>query len=244
MSVRGDVETALGRLMIGSNRSGDVRTINDQGEPQDPMHGWALNKCGGTQQKPEVRVRNNSTNVEHTISGAAWDQFWELFDMKTAPTSYKQIKQNAHWQGTYDGEDRNILYRDRAGNYAPRMTYSIACMGCGIVLPLNLVTIDHVRPRRGGAQASTFKVLRALGVTTAQPKGRKGQYLRGMAATLTADLTAPALSALTWNGVVIVSSILHAGQYDTFCQEALAHFMNLQPMCLHCNSSKGNWAYA
>ncbi|HEX7239230.1 MAG TPA: hypothetical protein VF263_03110 [Longimicrobiaceae bacterium] len=170
-----------------------------------------------------------------------------------ATTTYGNVKADPYWQRLYDVAVRPIPYIE-AGVASNKHVESVACMDCGLLLPLTHMTVDHQRPQAGGELEAVLKVLRTLGLTMEGPKGQKGKKVQDhlfRGAGLTAVQTRPnrpasagvsmdARYTLTETGAVFLSVVHAAGGFDELKRRCMNNFLNLAPRCQPCNSSRGN----
>jgi hypothetical protein len=141
---------------------------------------------------------------------------------------------------------------------------SFPCLKCGIILPENLITVDHHHPQSIGEIDALLKVFRACSMTKGEPAGALGQFYKEYVSRSVNDLVSAIVKPELWPTVVFpyIKNTSHASNsdrhtlncYGTILYSALIYskdikqmkhicmssFLNLKPMCLSCNASKGN----
>lgn len=170
---------------------------------------------------------------------------------------YTRMKENENFKRLYGYAFRDVIYYDGARNLE---TYP--CNKCGLILPLNQVTIDHQKPQAGGEILAVLKTLRAFGLTVEGPKGAKGKNVAQNAgqfnklhSTMMSHQFPIAIphadrhpdtgskasrQTLNLNGMLFYSILVWAKVENEFSNNCMHSFLNLKPMCGSCNSTKGN----
>ncbi|OEZ55478.1 hypothetical protein [Duganella sp. HH105] len=174
--------------------------------------------------------------------------------------SYASIKSSSTFQAFYGYAKRSVSYLE-GGAVVSKLVDTFPCRRCGIILPQELMTVDHQKPQAGGQLLAILKVLRAFGFTEGRPKGAKGGTLRSMrshnehwqfAMQATPKILPPpsvpidedskaARQTLNDQGAMIFTALSSFGADEEVLKKQCMHsLINLKPMCQSCNSSKGN----
>lgn len=176
-----------------------------------------------------VVSKQDLINVINAIEDPAWTY---------TPTTYRNVRTNQDWRTLWGYGPHQVPYRTGSRSEA-----SVYCTQCNVLIPAFCVTVDHVKPQAGGGNQAMLKVFRALGLTAAGPKGTAGKWV------FTTYKKAPAPGgatqkqdryAMTFEGAAIFSAICSAGARADLKDACLNNIVNLRPMCIHCNTSKGN----
>jgi hypothetical protein len=206
-----------------------------------------------------IRVRNKKTHTTgFDMSMVHIKDICEYIDgLSATKSTYRKVVLNHHhWQALYDVKSRHFWYKAtedngiqgvQKGDEVQKFCQSVACKKCGIILPLELITIDHRNPQAGGKKGAMQKLFRAYGLSQDLPVGQKGtSILNGMPDEASLPhpqatvVPPPAESDLNWKGMIVFSLLVTAKMLTEFEDQALHHFVNLQPMCSKCNPSKSN----
>lgn len=154
-------------------------------------------------------------------------------------SSYRKVKEVEIWQKVYDYKKRHLVY-DGTNKWQD----SVYCDGCRILLRSDCVTVDHHKPQSGGGVQAVLKIFRALGLTQAGPKGHMGKQIWKKSSYIRdTDLAAPGTQAKRYavneTGALFFSLVQWVGGWAELEENCLNHVLNLRPMCIHCNTSKG-----
>ncbi len=186
-----------------------------------------------------------------------------IIDISFAPTQYGNVKGNNLWKQMYQHGDRPQYYVYGVSAAVPHTKAGFPCIYCGIVLPEDLITVDHQRPQAGGGIEAIAKVFRVLNLTGAGPKGFKGAALQGqnltrLQLTHPTFLTLPPIPTklgrgpsaaastldqrytLSLPGIILYSIVVAAGAFPELEARCMHSLLNLAPACQSCNSSRGN----
>ncbi len=211
-------------------------TIQNGREVQSVKLKW----LGGFRRKGPLDPIASSEDRAHVLSKATLAIYLPKFD-EQYPKSHRQILSNQNWLTLYHASAHPVAWAsvDPSGNAAPHIYMrSIPCSGCGLVLPLGAIQIDHSRPQAGEKMEAVVKFFRHLNLTVGGPKGAKGQ------ATVTglvglAQMNAPATlqDRYTLNplGRMLFQLIVSAGQRQELIHACMDSYANLRPMCAQCN---------
>ncbi len=205
----------------------------------------------GTPSAVKVHLLSAKGAKYTVIVGSQWTTFWDVLNQDSlAPTTYGTVKNNATWKAIYNVGPASIMYwsggtrSDQGGAATPVIEQEVlVCKECKLLMPLKAATVDHRNPKTGGEYAAMYKVFKAMNLAMDEPTGKKGQHLNARTMSLRKLPDFPSDSDLTYEGIGILSAILHGGQEAAFKEICVHHFLNLQPMCFRCNSQKGNWGY-
>ncbi len=217
-----------------------VITITDQGE--SPVGHLHLHATGPLHGGGTIQLRQNGSNV---VTGGltlaqmtAFDDF--LLNSAQSPTTYRNIKKNLDWQGLYGYATRTIPYADKGGNVYYKNKMTVACRECGILLHEKLVTIDHYHAKKGDPLDPVFKIFRSVGYTNQLPAGVKGQTVHTHIHALVGGLNGGNNTySLNAPGIIVYSLFRSSGYYQNLVNLAMHHYINLRPVCSHCNPSLG-----
>ena len=163
----------------------------------------------------------------------------------------------------YSGKIRTISFLDSKGVLCRKKMASIPCHYCGIIVPLSHITVDHKAPslektpnRRGYA---VLKTLRALSnyYTVAPGEGKKSIIAQSTLVGIPHDppmvptkmnrvaSTTPGSRAnrdkITEKGILFfnIANLYFGNGSRMYNYDHFVHtFLNLAPVCSHCNSSK------
>lgn len=176
--------------------------------------------------------------------------------------NYSRIKKHLVFRRIYSYAQRDVNYFAN-GAVRAKKCGTFPCMNCGIILPEHAITIDHDNPQKGGELLALLKVFRACNLTMAGPTGVIGQTYADYAAKSFNDLVAaimtpdlwPALqpggasNTITYSkkqqtlnncGALIYSVLLWSEDIKLVMKNCMNSLLNLKPLCLSCNASKGN----
>jgi hypothetical protein len=183
--------------------------------------------------------------------------------------NYANAKNDARWQRLYHYQNRNLLFRNQVGAEALSVNLpSFPCHYCGIILPTELIQVDHQLPKGGPPGAPLLKCLHSLNanLTAADAHGSKNTQT----GAITAANNAPAIAALNqiptkyrgfgaaWAAQVLPLPGAHGQRYSLtakgitllslgtmyfgiqgFTQLCVNNFLNLVPACALCNGAAG-----
>jgi hypothetical protein len=177
---------------------------------------------------------------------------------------HKLAKADPVWQTLYQRAARNIPFRTSAGADTKASMQSYPCHYCGIILPEELIQVDHKFPQKGGRDLALLKVLHTI-----LPQYTEGQAI-GQKNTQLAAGTAPApvsVKAVPWNhtfgthptpfspaklaryslsprGKTFLGLCTMMRQLVPVMEKSLNSIHNLVPACQRCNGDKSNKAFA
>jgi hypothetical protein len=165
--------------------------------------------------------------------------------------TYPKAKTGWLFEKLYDVADRPINYLIE-GTPQCRLKKTAPCFICGIVLPIENLTVDHERPQTGGGYEAVAKTFRAFGLTKEGPKGQKGQKILAhlyegteiTPAKVQIDKQSGGVSlhqryTLNEKGTLLYSLVVASGERENLVKACLHGVMNLKPACGSCNSSRG-----
>lgn len=175
-------------------------------------------------------------------------------DSLYATTTYRSVLNHPSWLQLYQSSLRNIQYINHGNTLQVQNEQTVPCHECGIVLPIDHITIDHQKPQTGGETQAILKVLRniGLGLTHAGPSGAKGVQVQALLAnqTLTPVPTKLGKTAnppdpapkytLTMQGIAFVSAVAAANCTAELKRSCMHSMINLAPHCFRCNLLKNN----
>ncbi len=172
-----------------------------------------------------------------------------------AKSTYRgAIEDTVLFQQLYDVKTRTFQYK-KNNVTVTQQELSAPCMKCGIILPVQQLTIDHQAPQTDGEYEALLKTFRAFGLTHGAPQGPKGQaiqqhFTRGTAMRpIPTRISRPILTStfslddrytLNDEGVAIYSLIRNEGLLGDLLTACMHGLCNLRPMCGHCNTARGN----
>jgi hypothetical protein len=179
-----------------------------------------------------------------TLSQSQVKAFFDLFeDNNFTFSTYRNVKNIQAWKECYGYKQSLVEYINKNGAQRTAMEWVVPCRVCGLVTHEKLITVDHQNPQKGGENNAILKVFRGLGLTMTPPTGVKaGVVLKNLAASVgglsgTADGGKYRLNPA---GTLYYSIIKAAGQLKTLREKCIHSYLNLSPLCAHCNSSKNN----
>lgn len=222
------------------NYAPGVMTITNQGETalgHLHFHVTAALHGGGT-----IQLRQNGSNAVTGGLTLAQMMVFEDYLLTSAhsPTTYRNIKNNLDWQGFYSYGIRTIPYADKGGNIYYKNKMTVPCRECGVLLHEKLVTIDHYHAKKGDPLDPVFKIFRAVGYTNQLPSGLKGQTVHTNIYASVGGLNGGDDSySLNAPGIIVYSLFRSSGYHQNLLNLAMHHFINLRPVCSHCNPSLG-----
>lgn len=212
----------------------------------------------------EVQFTLQDKSTKQALEKLSWEDVdGELRKLGLASfyANYARIKEHLVFRKIYNRAQRKIAYAEN-GTVIDKMCWTFPCMNCGIILPEGNITVDHHHPQTGGMSLALLKVFRACGLTIDGPVNTLGEFYARHAQTwlslasvmMTPDAW-PTLQpatvdtprtnkanrdTLNTRGTVIFS-LLHWSQDLPYMQQmCMNSILNLKPLCLSCNSSKGN----
>jgi len=174
---------------------------------------------------------------------------------------YARIKQHLVFRKVYGYATRPVSYL-KNGALVQVECGTFPCMTCGIILPDHLITIDHHKPQQGGEALALLKVFRACGWTLKGPWGVLGRTYQEHAGQSWIDLATAIMDTSRWpgiqpgvstvhdldyedrhtlnsEGILIHSVLVWSGDIARVTQNCMDSLLNLKPLCLSCNASKG-----
>lgn len=174
-----------------------------------------------------------------------------------ATTQYGNVIHGYLFRLLYGVEHRHLTYYI-GGVLGTQLVESAPCMICGLVLPLDNLTVDHQSPQTGGEYEAVARTFRAFGLTKEGPKGPKGQMIRAHLTAQNPGAVMPTQAppkpgrqgnaggslddryTLNDNGAILYSFAFDAGHIEQLKQKCMHGLMNLRPACGNCNSKRGN----
>ena len=220
----------------------------------------------GTSTDKTFRAFNTITNTAtFDLSFALFEDAAKSIMATYFFADYRRVKQHATFQKLYNYEPQGFAYYfDPNNSKAPKAIpcATFPCMRCGLVLPENNITIDHQKPQEGGEVLAVAKAFRAIGMTQEGPKGAKGKAFAKLK-TYTemfwglqkndfgepigphprnkfAGVDRTKRQSLDEQGTVTYSTLLWGGDKPDLYRICMNSVLNLKPLCLRCNTSKGN----
>ncbi|WP_375445901.1 hypothetical protein [uncultured Fibrella sp.] len=172
------------------------------------------------------------------------------------------VKSNNEWLAMYGyNPTMSITFHDKHGKPVQKPMPGMACHNCGIVLPIQLIEIDHHMPQADGEYLYTVKTLRALGLTIAAGTGAKstgiGNWGKFVIAVKERPFgTNPQLNLVAdrnkWipndKGKAFLSLCAFAFSLNPFSIGMMAltsacrnSMLNLVPLCRTCNGNKSDY---
>lgn len=206
--------------------------------------------------KPEVSITSqDAVSVINTI-------------LSLSVSDHKNIKLNTNWQNLYQRRKRNVSFMDANGTVADLVNtlWTYPCHYCGIVLPEELIQVDHQMPQASPTYA-VLKVFHSVtlpdgsllttGAATGQKNKQIGIFLgNAMGPVAPVGVKARAFGS-TWNlkagslardarytlndkGRLILSLMEAHFGLPTLSQHCLNSLLNLVPSCSNCNVKKSD----
>jgi|GEM_PF-2448495 len=174
---------------------------------------------------------------------------------------HTQAKNDPRWQTLYGRAQRPLNFIDATGNLVSARHWTYPCHYCGLVLPEELIQVDHRQPQAHPAVA-VLKCLHALGhnYTTAPGQGQKTTQLANIAANNVGALQMIRPNARPWDPWQSAFAtnaakqqrytITNAGKtFLSICcmfwgekrtvEICLNSILNLVPSCAICNGAAG-----
>lgn len=183
-------------------------------------------------------------NTLATVSQIQVEAFFNLLkNNEFTYTDHKDVKKIDAWKEFYGYKQIWVEYIDKLGNKRTANEWAVPCRYCGLVTHEKLITVDHQNPQTGGETYAVLKVFRGLGLTMKPPKGPKAlSALKKWAAPVggTLGTTDTGKYRLNQAGTIYYSIIKAANELGTLREKCMHSYLNLSPMCSHCNSSKSN----
>ena len=212
-----------------------------------------------------VIFRLSKISTQTKISELTWpdlEDYLKKIMLAYLYEDYARIKEHLVFRKIYGFAKREVNYVEK-GLVFPRACETFPCMNCGIILPEHAITIDHEKPQEGGELLALLKVFRACGLTLVGPNGSVGQMYARYAAQSFFDLVAAVMDPHIWPtlqpgvrpskannqknrqtlnncGTVIYSVLLWSEDLKLVIKNCMNSLLNLKPLCLSCNASKGN----
>ncbi|QJE01552.1 hypothetical protein HH212_17215 [Massilia forsythiae] len=164
---------------------------------------------------------------------------------------YRRVLDDPYWQQFFHVRERDFTYIEGDATKA-RPRASLPCFQCGLVLPADLITIDHSKPQAGGGDHAVLKVLRNLNYDLTHHPGV------GQLATAHRDGTSAPLHTkagrnsapmhegkaerytLTDKGITVLSVLAAATSLNQVYDACMHSAFNLRPYCSKCNTAKSN----
>ena len=195
-----------------------------------------------------------------------WSQLLVIINkisLATVFAEYREIKKTCLFRHIYRHAERDFIFMENGREAAKRLG-CFPCLNCGIVVPEKLITIDHHHPQTGGETLALLKVFRACWLAEAKPSGSIGKFFFSYASKSDKHLYEAILSSDKWPqaefpyllpspapnitasrtlsdlGAILYSLLVHFSDLKGMSDWCLHSFLNLKPLCLHCNSSKRN----
>ena len=207
--------------------------------------------------------------VKKVTGLADFDLSWDLFEDAAKSilllyffADYRRIKEHTVFRKIYGYNPHGVVNYWDGAKVVPITCETFPCMRCGLLLPANNITIDHQKPQEGGEVLAVLKSFRAIGMTQEGPKGAKGlavaqknTYDLLLSGLLNNNIRGPISphpqplvdfgnrakrQTLSEQGAVIYSALLWGGDKPVVFKTCMHSLLNLKPMCLRCNTSKGN----
>lgn len=150
--------------------------------------------------------------------------------------NYRKVKNDSDWANVYDIGVVNFEMRHKDGTIGSIQLDATYCAGCGVLLPIRNLHVDHQAPKKGGEYSAILRMFRHYGLTESGPKGRKGALSIGR----TSGTTLNDRYTLNAQGILMFSAYVYAGLEGELKTRCVNHFWNFSPKCGYCNSSKGN----
>ncbi len=183
-------------------------------------------------------------NTLVTLSESQIKAFFELLEDKEFTFSdHKNVKDVQAWKDFYGYKQIWVEYINKQGSTRSAHEWAVPCRYCGLVTHEKLITVDHQNPQTGGETYAVLKVFRGLGLTLTPPKGPKAAIaLKKWAASVggSSGTTDGGKYRLNPAGTIYYSMIKAANELATLKKKCMHSYLNLSPMCAHCNSSKNN----
>ena len=195
------------------------------------------------------------------IDSLQLQNYIDRFEALYQTTGYRdKIIKNDFWRKMYQCGPTSVKFLGPEG-YQEQYIDGTACIGCGIVLPLSHMTIDHQRPQSGGETAAIARLFRACDLTAGKPVGAKGKALinqfKGVGLNQgdyskmpkSSRNTTPQVDAaqarsnrytLSTMGHLIYAAIVSAGELHRLKLLAMHSLANLKPLCTVCNPRRSN----
>ena len=190
-----------------------------------------------------IQLRQNGVNHVLGQINLAQMMIFESFLLNYGATAstYRNVKNNPDWQGLYNYATRPVSYCDKYGTVTTKNESSVPCRECGVLLHSKLVTIDHTNARKGDPLDPVFKLFRAVGYSEQAPTGPKGTMVMQHMSTGMGGNNGAGNGHYSLNpiGVIVFSLFRNSAYYNNLLSLSMHHFVNLRPVCSHCNPSLG-----
>jgi len=194
----------------------------------------ALAKGGALQLQKSSGSVLGQVQLKHLT---AFENF--LVDKSKTKDSYRDIKADAEWQDIYDYAVREVRYLQN-GHEIRKLENTVPCSECGVILPAKLVSVDHQRAQARDPYEAVYKIFKAVGYTE---QGQIGTKARRVFADWGEQVggrdSGSGQRTLNSTGVLVFSLLYGTGYKSNLKQLSMHHFVNLRPVCPHCNSSLG-----
>lgn len=206
--------------------------------------------------------------VDYSLSyqTVTWPQILILINkisLATGYADYRSVKRTLIFRHVYHYAKRKFPVM-KNGSETTKEFYSFPCLQCGLIVPEDLITIDHHHPQSGGEIKALLKVFRACWLTEAQPKGILGKFFFKYASISDEHLISALLTPDIWPkvefpydptdtnfdgldgqtlshlGSILYSVFLWSNDIQQIMDSCMRSMLNLKPLCMKCNSSKGN----
>lgn len=182
----------------------------------------------------------------------ALKDYAQRVDAAYQSTEYRRVLKNDNWRKMFQVSQRNVnQIVGTTLTSTPQDT--MPCYNCGLVLPLDHMTIDHHKPQAGGEDRAILKVLRNIdarlthapgsgGVATAyrtqqfQPLPTKASKGEDESNGSGADYR----YTLNPTGMLFLSVAIAASGRDKVARYCMHSMFNLKPYCAKCNIRKSN----
>jgi hypothetical protein len=165
---------------------------------------------------------------------------------------YRSVLNKAEWRTMFQVSQRSVN-RIEGTTLTSTPQDTMPCYKCGLVLPLDHITIDHHKPQAGGEHAAVLKVLRniAVGLTAAPGHGgvatafRTGQFqplpTKASRGSDEVNMNRPeGRYTLTPKGILFLSVAVAASSPNDVTRYCMHSLFNLKPYCFKCNILKSN----
>ncbi len=190
-------------------------------------------------------TRHHSLTVK-----ALKDIAWRIDDAYMT-TTYRSCMSNPAWRTMFQVGPRSVK-RIVGTTVTATFEDTMPCYRCGLLLPLDQITIDHDKPQSGGGEQAVLKVLRNIsqGLTHAPGVGGvASSYRSGVFAALPTRAGGAgggsaegreARYTLTEKGMLFLSVATAASSSADVSRYCMHSLFNLKPYCAKCNIAKSN----
>jgi len=204
-----------------------------------------------------LNLKNGKVNVLHSPKQEfRWRAIADQIDKLHITGGHSQVKDNSIWKKLYQVDKRQVSYFNKNNTIVNKLEDVMPCHNCGVILPTQMIQVDHQQPQKNFSDYYFIKILRSMGLTVTGPTGAKGKlFLASPSPTVlpplpprgrdTGDVTylKGTTSFNKWRlnpeGVEFVSVLnLHANALEsvkTLCRDSI---LNLVPLCAPCNGNK------